>query len=124
MGAATFSGTTVLAAGAALAFGYAVGTAIEKTFINGKIGERIYDNHHGPFHQDKSESMLRDANKTFNSFAPPGKHGSEWYKPKNDIKIDLKIDGKGGVFSSTNDLDTTINTLPRGSFFGGTQGAH
>jgi TP901 family phage tail tape measure protein len=36
---------------------------------------------------------------------------------KNDIKLDIQIDGSGRVFSRSNDLNTSINTVPRGGFF-------
>ncbi len=45
-------------------------------------------------------------------------------KVKNDIKIDLQIDGNGKVFSHTNSLDTRISTMPRGGFFDGMMVSH
>ncbi|MDA8428481.1 MAG: phage tail tape measure protein [Geobacteraceae bacterium] len=38
---------------------------------------------------------------------------------KNNIHIDMKIDGNGRVISSTDNMDTSIKTMPRGSFFAG-----
>ena len=38
-------------------------------------------------------------------------------RSKNNIHIDLKVDGSGRVFSNSNDMNTSIKTMPRGSFF-------
>lgn len=39
---------------------------------------------------------------------------------KNDIRIDLTVDGNGRVSSRSNSLDTRITTVPRGVFFDAT----
>ena len=43
---------------------------------------------------------------------------------KNDIKIELQVDGSGRVFSRTNDMNTQIATVPRGDFFDGMMKGH
>lgn len=38
---------------------------------------------------------------------------------KNDIKVDIAIDGNGRVTTSTNGMNNRVNTVKRGSFFSG-----
>ncbi len=85
------AGTVAASALAAGAAGYGIGTLIERKFIKGAIGEAIYD-------------LL---------------HPSDKQKPeqKNDIKIDISIDGQGPVMTRTNGMNNKVTTMKRGSFF-------
>ena len=43
---------------------------------------------------------------------------------RNDIKIDLQIDGNGRVFARSDSMETRVSALPRGAFFDGMMVSH
>lgn len=69
------------------------------------------------------------------SYMSGGKYGSvgeqlydrfhpEAGAPKRDIKIDIAIDGNGRIVSRSNEMNSNITTMKRGSFFDGMMTGH
>lgn len=87
---AASAGAEMAAVGGAAVAGYAAGSWIEKRFIKGAIGEALYD----LLHPSERKSDL-----------------------KNDIRIELNIDGSQRIMTSTPGMNNKINVMKRGSFF-------